>query len=74
MQDRLKSVVHDLFAKGIRLDEAKGELERLYIECAMAASDGNLGRAAALLGLHRNTLTRKLAEHRRAAARYGHSA
>jgi DNA-binding protein Fis len=27
-------------------------------------ADGNLGRAADLLGIHRNTLTRKMTEYR----------
>jgi DNA-binding protein Fis len=36
------------------------ELERLHIEEALALTGGHLGQAARLLGIHRNTLRRKL--------------
>ena len=70
MQDRLKALVHEMFDKGIRFADAQRELERHYIERAMQTAEENLGRAAALLGLHRNTLSRKLAELRRTARKY----
>ncbi len=56
--DRL---VTELVAKGVRLQDAQAELERRYIEQMLARHDGNLGRAADDLGLHRNTLSRKVA-------------
>jgi DNA-binding NtrC family response regulator len=71
VQDRFKELVDDMFNRGIRFEDARRELERIYIERALQTADGNLCRAAGLLGLHRNTLTRKISEHRRAARRYG---
>jgi DNA-binding NtrC family response regulator len=38
------------------------QLERRLIERALAATDGNRSLAAERLGLHRNTLRRKLRE------------
>jgi DNA-binding NtrC family response regulator len=65
--DRFKALVDEMFDKGIRYEDARRELERVYIERALATAEGNLCRAADLLGVHRNTLTRKLAEFRRLA-------
>jgi DNA-binding NtrC family response regulator len=73
VQDRFKAFVEEMFEKGIRFEDARLELERLYIERALATSAGSLSRAAGLLGVHRNTLTRKLSEQRRAAAKYNRS-
>jgi DNA-binding NtrC family response regulator len=65
VQDRLKALVCEMFDKGIRLEDAREEFERHYIDRALDTADGSLTRAAALLGVHRNTLARKLAERRR---------
>jgi DNA-binding NtrC family response regulator len=70
VQNRFASVVSEMFDKGIRLEDARMALERQYIERALAQTDGSLTKAASLLGLHRNTLSRKLAELRRAAHQY----
>jgi DNA-binding NtrC family response regulator len=67
---RFASAVHELINQGIRLDDAREELERLYLERALEVCNGSLTRAASQLGLHRNTLTRKLAAQRRAARKY----
>ena len=43
---------------GISLDE----LERRHVEGVLEANDWNIQRAAELLGIHRNTLTRKISD------------
>jgi len=53
-----------MFDRGIRFEDARREFERRYIARALAQAKGNLSRAADLLGVHRNTLTRKVAEYR----------
>jgi DNA-binding NtrC family response regulator len=50
--------------KGIRFADATREFERRFIAKVLAESDGNLSKAADVLGIHRNTLSRKIAEHR----------
>jgi DNA-binding NtrC family response regulator len=50
--------------KGIRFADASREFERRFISKVLAESDGNLSKAADVLGIHRNTLSRKIAEHR----------
>ena len=42
------------------VNRAQDELERVLIECALEQTGGQRIRAAELLGLGRNTLTRKL--------------
>jgi DNA-binding NtrC family response regulator len=45
-----------LAARNFRLDETLGQLERSYVEAALALTSGNLSQAAKLLGVHRTTL------------------
>jgi DNA-binding NtrC family response regulator len=44
-----------------------GELERRHIAHALALTGGHLARAAELLGIHRNTLRRKLQDYAEAS-------
>ena len=50
--------------RGVRFPEATREFERRFISRVLAGADGNLSKAADELGIHRNTLSRKMAEHR----------
>ncbi len=61
LRDRLDQLIAEMLTKGLRYDEARHEIERRFIIQALARTDGNVGRAATLLGMHRNTLGRKLA-------------
>jgi len=64
MNEKLQRLIDEMVEKGIRLPEATREFERRFISKVLAESDGNLSKAADALGLHRNTLSRKIAEHR----------
>ena len=64
MREQLNRLVDEMLTKGILYDDARREIEKRFITRALARSNGNLGRAAALLGIHRNTLTRKIAAYR----------
>ena len=64
MRDELNRLVDEMVAKGIRYDDARQEFERRFISRALARSEGKVGRAAKMIGLHRNTLSRKVAEYR----------
>ena len=48
--------------KGIRYEDAQREFAKHFITRVVANSDGNLGKAAITLGVHRNTLTRRIHE------------
>jgi DNA-binding NtrC family response regulator len=64
LREQLDRLVDEMVTKGIRYDEAQREFEKKFIMQVLVKADGNLGRAADLLGIHRNTLTRKMAEYR----------
>lgn len=60
MREKLRSLVADLVRGGVPLEMACREFERIYIEEVLASHAGNQSAAARELGIHRNTLSRKL--------------
>jgi len=64
VRERLDHLVTEMFDRGIRLEDAVREVEKRFVARALQASEGNIGEAATRLGLHRNTLTRKIAEYK----------
>ncbi len=64
MREQLDKLIEEMVTKGIRYEDARHEFERRFITRALARSKGNLGRAPGLLGIHRNTLSRKIVEYR----------
>ena len=69
MREQLERLVDEMVAKGVRYEDAQREFEKRFIAQVLQKADGNLGKAADLLGMHRNTLSRKIAEYRLDAAR-----
>jgi DNA-binding NtrC family response regulator len=64
MKDQLEQLVTELLGKGVRYEDAQREFEKRFITQALQKMDGNLSKAADLLGMHRNTLSRKMSEYR----------
>ena len=64
MRDQLERLVGDMLDKGVHYEDARREFEKLFIARALQRTKGNLCDAADLLGLHRNTIARKIAEYR----------
>ena len=64
MREQLDQLIEEMVAKGVRYEDAHREFERRFITRVIARADGNLCRAAEVLGIHRNTLSRKMMEHR----------
>lgn len=60
MRDLLERLVGEMVEKGIRYDDAQREFEKRFIARVLLEHEGNLGRAAKTLGVHRNTLARKI--------------
>lgn len=60
MRDELRRLVAEMVRKDIPLEMAKREFERVYLEEVVAAHKGNQSAAARVLGIHRNTLSKKL--------------
>ena len=64
MHERLERLIEEMVQKGIRFADASREFERRFIAKVLRDADGNLSKAAEVLGIHRNTLSRKMTEHR----------
>jgi DNA-binding NtrC family response regulator len=64
LRDLLDRLVAEMLKGGITLDEGRQAFESRFIERALDSADGHLGRAAGQLGIHRNTLSRKIMEYR----------
>ena len=62
MHKLLEQLISEMVEKGIHYDDALREFERRFIVKVMNKMDGNLTKAADTLGVHRNTLARKLKE------------
>ena len=64
MKEKLESLVTEMIEKRIFLEEAIGEFERRFIQTALTKTRGNQTKAAEVLGVHRNTLNRKIGQHK----------
>jgi DNA-binding NtrC family response regulator len=64
VRERLDELVAEMVDKGIRYRDAQREFEKRFITRVVQCCDGNLTRAADTLGMHRNTLGRKIHELR----------
>jgi DNA-binding NtrC family response regulator len=67
----LEETIDEMVAKGIYWAEAVSQFEKLFILRALEESNGNLSRAAETMGVHRNTLSKKIREHGIAKKRKG---
>ena len=64
MKDQLEGLVGQMVERGIMFQEAVGEFEKRFIKRVLDRSNGNQSRAAKVLGIHRNTLSRKIGEYK----------
>lgn len=64
MRDQLEGLITQMVERGILFDEAVGEFEKRFIKRVLERNNGNQSRAAEDLGMHRNTLSRKIAQYR----------
>jgi DNA-binding NtrC family response regulator len=64
VRDKLESLVQEMLDRGVRYDDAREEFEKVFITRALQRSKGSVGEAADLLGIHRNTVARKMTEYR----------
>ena len=64
MKENFDAVVDHLVGNGFFLEEAVELLERTMIERALERTKGNRCAASKVLGIHRNTLQRKIEDYR----------
>lgn len=62
MKRELESLVTQMHSSGVRYEDAVREFKRQYLREVLVAHRGNQCKAAEELGMHRNTLSRAMAE------------
>ena len=62
MHKLLDQLVSEMVARGVHYEDACREFDKRFLTCVIDKSDGNLCKAADTLGVHRNTLARKMKE------------
>jgi DNA-binding NtrC family response regulator len=64
IRDRMEIMVNELLDGRILLDEAINEFEKLYIQNALSRNSDHVSKTAAALGIHRNTLSKRLVSYK----------
>jgi DNA-binding NtrC family response regulator len=64
ISERLERLVEDMVDRGVLFDDAVHEFEKRFIVRVLGRCEGSVTRAADALGIHRNTLTRKISAYK----------
>jgi DNA-binding NtrC family response regulator len=64
ISDRLERLVEEMVERDVRFADAVREFETRFITRVLGKCDGSLTKTADILGMHRNTLTRKMLEYK----------
>ncbi len=64
MKKKLEALITEMIDSGILFGQAGDEFEKRFIQTALGKTKGNQTRAAEMLGIHRNTLNRKISVHK----------
>jgi DNA-binding NtrC family response regulator len=62
--ERLEMLVEEMVDRGVQFDDAVHEFEKRFITRVLGQCAGSLTKTACALGMHRNTLTRKMGEYK----------
>ena len=68
MKMELEAIIDQMITHGILFDEAVKEFEKNFILKVLDHHNNNLSRAAEALGIHRNTLSKRIVEYARCGA------
>jgi DNA-binding NtrC family response regulator len=63
MRKQMESLIAEMLDGRILLDEAITEFEKIYIQTALARNSEHLCNTATALGIHRNTLSKRVASY-----------
>ena len=64
LKDRLEALCIEMLDRGIQFGEALEQFEKTFIIEMVKRNGGNMIRASAALGIHRNTLSKRLSEYK----------
>jgi Fis family transcriptional regulator, factor for inversion stimulation protein len=62
VKEQLDALISQIVEHGISYEDARNEFEKRFIKRVLEKYKGNRCRAAETLGIHRNTLSRKMEE------------
>jgi len=62
--ERLEHLVEEMVDKGVHFEDAVREFEKRFISKVLRRCEGSLTKTADALGMHRNTLTRKMGDYK----------
>jgi DNA-binding NtrC family response regulator len=63
MRKRMESLIGEMLDGRILLEEAITEFEKIYIQKALERNSDHLSNTATALGIHRNTLSKRVASY-----------
>jgi len=63
MRKQMESLIGQMLDGRILLDEAVAEFEKIYIQKALERNSDHLSKTAGALGIHRNTLSKRVASY-----------
>ncbi len=63
MKAELEALIEQMITRGILFDEAVKEFEKQFILKVVSQHKNNLSKAAEVLGIHRNTLSKRMLEY-----------
>ena len=64
ISERLERLVEEMVDRNVQFDDAVREFEKRFIARVLKQFNGSLTKTAEALGMHRNTLTRKMGEYK----------
>ncbi|HEX5483600.1 MAG TPA: helix-turn-helix domain-containing protein [Terriglobia bacterium] len=62
MKDQLDALINQMVEHGVHYEDAMSEFQKRFIKKVLDKHNGNRSKAAQILGIHRNTLSRKMDE------------
>lgn len=71
LREVLLSAIDEMVSKGIYWPDALVEFEKLFILRTLREHHGNLSRTAHEMGIHRNTLGKKIRQHGITRSKHG---
>jgi DNA-binding protein Fis len=64
VKDQMERLIAEMVERGVFFGDAVSEFEKRYIKKVMDVNRGNQSQSAKALGIHRNTLGRKVEEYK----------
>jgi Fis family transcriptional regulator, factor for inversion stimulation protein len=71
MQAKLEQLIDQMITDGVLFEDALKEFEKRFILDMLDRKKHNLSKAASALGIHRNTLTKRLRDYEQGARKNG---